>query len=249
MKSAIRTLMTELETLKLTYFGEHCEELAKQAADEGMSYLDFLQALVTGESAERFNRLVARRVRQARMPVIKTIDQFCWDHPRKIKRAQIQALFGLDFINEKSNVVFMGGVGVGKTHLMLALANTACAAGTSVFFTTAAGIVNNLAAAQIAGTLVRELRKYTRPQLLCIDELGFVPLDKAAADLFFQVVSERYERGSIVVTTNRPYKDWVKTFNNDSVFTSALLDRLLHHSQTILIEGHSYRMRKAQDQD
>jgi DNA replication protein DnaC len=241
-------LKTRLEELKLTYFRDHCEELAKRAADESMPYLDYLQALVRGESAERFNRLVARRIRQARMPVIKSLDQFCWDHPRKINRAQVQALFGLDFITEKSNVVFMGGVGVGKTHLMLALANTACAAGVSVLFATAAGIVNALTAAQIAGTLVRELRKYTRPHLLCIDELGFVPLDKTAADLFFQVVSERYERGSIVVTTNRPYKSWVKTFNNDSVFTSALLDRLLHHSQTVLIEGSSYRMRKVQDQ-
>lgn len=249
MHANVPSLKAQLEDLKLTHFRDHCEELAKQAATEAMPHLDYLHRLTIGEGAERFERLVARRIRQARMPVIKSLDQFSWTHPRKINRAQVQALFRLDFVSEKSNVIFMGGVGVGKTHLMLALANAACAAGFSVLFTTAAGIVNALTGAQIAGTLIRELRKYTRPQLLCIDELGFVPLDKAAADLFFQVVSERYERGTVVVTTNRPYKDWVKTFNNDSVFTSALLDRLLHHSQTVLIQGGSYRMRDSQDQD
>lgn len=242
-------LKSQLEALRLGYVLEHCDELARDAAQSGMPHLEFLRRLIAGETGLRFEKLVARRVQQARMPFIRTLDQFRWDHPRKINRQQVQSLFSLDFIREKSNVVFIGGVGVGKTHLLLALANAACAAGHSVLFTTAASLVNNLTAAQMAGRLPQELRKYTSPALLACDELGFIPLDKAAADLLFQVVSERYERGSVLITTNRVYKEWPQTFNNDSVFTSALLDRLLHHSQTVIIEGDSFRMRKKRDAD
>lgn len=234
-------LKTQLQDLRLTYALENFEAMAKDAAATGTPHLEYLQRLIGGETARRFENLVARRVREARMPFIKTIDQFRWSFPRKIDRTLVQTLHRLDFIRDKSNVIFAGPVGVGKTHLMLSLANAACTAGYSVLFTTAANIVNTLTAAQIAGRLPRELRKYTSPALLGIDELGFVPLDKTGADLFFQVISERYERGAIALTTNRAYKDWPVTFNNDSVFTSALLDRLLHHSHTVIIDGPSIR--------
>jgi DNA replication protein DnaC len=234
-------LKTQLQDLHLTYALETFETMAKEAAAAGTPHLEYLQRLIGGETARRFENLVARRVRQARMPFIKTLDQFRWSLPRKIDRTLVQTLHRLDFLGDKSNVIFVGTVGVGKTHLMLSLANAACAAGYSVRFTTAANIVNTLTAAQIAGRLPRELRQFTAPQLLCIDELGFVPLDKTGADLFFQVISERYEKGAIALTTNRLYKQWPITFNNDSVFTSALLDRLLHHSHTVIIEGPSGR--------
>jgi len=241
-------LLEHLEQLRLPWLRDHCTELAAEAARTAMPHLDFLGRLVAGETALRFERLVARRLREARLPFVKTLDQYNWKHPTRIDRAQIQALFTLDFLHDHTNVVFVGTVGLGKTHLMLALANTACVAGYSVLFTTAAAMVNNLAAAQLAGRLPRELRKYTSPQLLCIDELGFVPLDKTAADLLFQVVSERYERGSIALTTNRIYKEWAPTFNNDSVFTSALLDRLVHHCQTVIIQGKSFRQHSECDE-
>lgn len=241
MDKNTQRLRDQLQDLRLTFTLEHCEAMAGEAASAGTPHLEYLQRLVGGETARRFERLVARRVREARLPFIKTLDQFRWSYPRKIDRTLVQTLHRLDFIRERSNVVFVGPVGVGKTHLLLSLANAACSAGHSVLFTTAANIVNTLTAAQIAGRLPRELRKYTGPALLAIDELGFVPLDKTGADLFFQVISERYERGAIVLTTNRVYKEWPVTFNNDSVFTSALLDRLLHHSQTVVIEGPTHR--------
>jgi len=239
-----RELLEQLEELRLSHIHENCQALAKEAARDGLPHLDYLRRLVAGECAERFGRLIERRVRQARMPAIKTLDQFNWERPRKINRPLIESLFSLDFIREKYNVVFIGGVGVGKTHLTLALANAACVAGYSVRFSSAVHIVNQLTVAQKTGRLSEELRKYTAPSLLCIDEVGFIPFDRTAADLLYQVIDGRYEHGSIIVTTNRIYSDWSVTFHNDAVFTTALLDRLLHYSHTAIIEGESDRNRQ-----
>ncbi|MFZ4396907.1 MAG: IS21-like element helper ATPase IstB [Kiritimatiellia bacterium] len=239
-----RELLEQLEELHLSHIRENCQAFAKNAAKDGLPHLDYLHRLVAGECAERFGRLVERRVRQARMPVIKTLDQFNWERPRKINRPLVESLFSLDFIREKNNVVFIGGVGVGKTHLTLALANAACVAGYSVRFTSAVNIVNHLSVAQKAGRLAQELRSYKAPSLLCIDEIGFIPFDRTAADLLYQVIDGRYEHGSVIVTTNRLYTEWSVTFHNDAVFTTALLDRLLHHSHTVIIEGESDRMRQ-----
>ena len=137
----------------------------------------------------------------------------------------------------------MGGVGLGKTHLATALAYEACLAGHSVLFTTAIDIVNTMVAAQATNRIKAELKKYLRPDILQVDELGYLPIDKAGADFLFQVFSQRYEHGSTIVTTNQAYKHWAKMFNNDPSLTSALLDRLLHHAETVRIEGKSYRMK------
>ena len=138
---------------------------------------------------------------------------------------------------------FLGGVGLGKTHLASALAHEACLHGHSVLFTTAVDIINTLTAAQTVGRLKNELKRYLKPTILAVDELGYLPIDKSGADLLFQVISQRYEQGSILLTTNQPYKHWPKIFNNDSTLTSAVLDRLLHHAETVIIEGKSYRMK------
>ena len=132
----------------------------------------------------------------------------------------------------------------GKTHLASALGYEACLKGYTVLFATAIDVINTLSAAQAAGRMKQELKKYTRPALLILDELGFLPIDKAGADLLFQVISQRYEQGALVVTSNRAFKDWPEIFNNDSTLTSAILDRLLHHAETILIQGKSYRMKE-----
>jgi DNA replication protein DnaC len=134
-------------------------------------------------------------------------------------------------------------VGLGKSHLAIALAHAACLAGHRVLFTTAIDIVNNLSAAQHAGRLAQDLKKYVRPAVLVMDELGYLPIDKRGADLLFQVISQRYERGAIILTTNKAFKQWPSIFNNDSTLTSAILDRVLHHAETVVIEGRSYRMK------
>jgi len=180
----------------------------------------------------------------ARFPVIKTLDRFNWSWPQKINQAQIKNLFRLKFIEEKSNVILIGSVGVGKTHIASALGYHACLNNHTVLFTSAIDAINNLIAAQHAGLLKQKLKKYLKPSALLIDELGYLPIDKNGADLLFQVISQRYERGSIIITTNRVFKDWPQIFNNDSTLTSALLDRLLHHTEAIVIEGKSYRMRE-----
>ena len=236
-------LRAHLANLKLSYLLEHFEALTQQASAEQWSHLDYLTRLIEGEAHRREDRSVQRRVGLARFPVLKTIDQFDWGWPKKINRPQIQHLFRLQFIADKANVMFIANVGLGKSHLSIALGHTACLRGYSVLFTTAVDIINSLAAAQAHGNLKRELHKYLRPQLLLIDELGYLPIDKHGADLLFQVISGRYERGAIVITSNRAYKHWPEIFNNDSTLTSALLDRLLHHAETVLIEGKSHRMK------
>jgi DNA replication protein DnaC len=135
-------------------------------------------------------------------------------------------------------------VGLGKTHLASALGYEACLKGYKTLFTTAIDVINTLSAAQAAGRMKQELKRYIRPSLLILDELGFLPIDKAGADLLFQVISQRYEQGALVITSNRAFKDWPEIFNNDSTLTSAILDRLLHHAETVLIEGKSYRMKE-----
>ena len=230
-----------LLSLKLSYVLEHFETLTQQAATEQWPHRDYLARLIEGEAHRREDRSVQRRIGLARFPVLKTIDQFDWSWPKKINRPQIQNLFRLRFIEDKANVMFIANVGLGKTHLSIALGHAACLRGYSVLFTTAVDIINCLSAAQAHGNLKRELRKYLRPQLVVIDELGYLPIDKRGADLLFQVISGRYEHGAIVITSNRAYKHWPEIFNNDSTLTSALLDRLLHHAETVLIDGRSHR--------
>jgi DNA replication protein DnaC len=180
----------------------------------------------------------------ARFPVLKTLDQFQWTWPKKINRARVQQLLRLNFIDQKANVLLLGGVGLGKTHLATAIGYQACLKGYTVLFTTAVDVINTLAAAQAAGILKKALKKYTKPALLILDELGYLPIDKHGADLLFQIISYRYEKGSIIITSNRAYKDWPEIFNNDATLTSAILDRLLHHAVTLVIEGKSYRMKE-----
>jgi DNA replication protein DnaC len=236
-------LETQLQRLQLRHFKSHYQAAADKAAEQQRSHVDYLAQLAEGETALRENRSIERRVRNARFPVLKTLDDFQWSWPRKINRPQIQNLFRLAFIASHTNVVLIGNVGLGKTHLSIALGHAACLNGHTVLFTTAIDIVNTLAAAQAAGRLKRELARYLKPALLVVDELGYLPIDKHGADLLFQIISQRYERAPMVITTNRVYKHWSQIFNNDSTLTSAILDRVLHHAETVIIEGKSFRMK------
>ena len=233
-----------LNYLNLPYMSNNHEELAQQASKKQWSHLDYLDNLAQGEAAFKNDRSTQRRVRLARLPTIKTLDQFDWSWPKKINRLQIQNIFRLQFIENKSNVIFIGGVGVGKTHLSSALTYSACLNGYSALFASAIDIVNTLSAAQNTGRMKQELKKYLAPRVLVLDELGYLPIDKLGADLLFQVISARYERSAIILTTNMAYKHWPRIFNNDTMLTTAILDRLVHHCETVTIEGKSFRSQK-----
>ena len=234
----------QLDYLKLRFMREHYQQLAAEAARKGWSHQDYFKRLIEGETEMRWDNAIQRRVRMARFPVLKTLEQFEWNWPKKINQLQVRQLFQLDFIDNRANAVFLGGVGLGKTHLATALGYEACLRGHNVLFATAIDVINTLAAAQAAGQLKQSLKKYLKPSCLILDELGYLPIDKHGADLLFQIISGRYEKGAMVISSNRAYKDWPEIFNNDSTLTSAILDRVLHHAESIVIEGKSYRMKE-----
>lgn len=243
------TLAQDLEYLKLTHIQQNFHDTANLAASKNWDHIGFLEALIHAEAQEKRKRAMQRRLNQARFPLIKSLSDYNFTWPKKINRTQIQHLHRLEFIPKAANVMLLGTVGLGKTHLAISLGVKACEAGYRVRFTTAIGMINALSAAQKRNALKDELKRYICPQLLVLDELGYLPIDHHGADLLFQVVSGRYEQGSIILTSNKAYRDWPSIFNNDSTITSAVLDRLLHHSDTVLIEGKSYRMKERIDPD
>ena len=232
-----------LDYLKLPYIRNHYRDAIQQAAEHDTDLLGCLMQLIDAEAQLRHDRSVERRLRLARFPVRKSLEQFDWTWPRKINRLQVQNLFRLQFIEQCANVIIVGGVGLGKTHLATALGIAACQQSYSVLFTSAIDAVNTLTASQAAGRLKKDLGKFLRPRVLLLDELGYLPIDKTGAELLFQIISQRYESGSTIITTNRVFKKWPEIFNNDSTLTSAVLDRLLHHAETVKIEGRSFRMK------
>ena len=243
MKNNPSLLKEHLQQLKLNFISEQHSTMASQAASEHWDHQEYLRRLIEGEHHQQRQRRIQGRIKNAHFPVLKTLEQFRWDHPKKINRLQVQNLFRLEFIPQKANVVFLGTVGVGKTHLVTALGYAACLDDHSVLFAGAIQVINDLQDAQKTGGLKRALKKYLSPALLILDEVGYLPIDQKGADLLFQVISQRYERGSIALTTNKPFKQWSSIFNQDSTIASAVLDRLLHHAETIVIEGSSFRMK------
>ena len=238
-------LQAHLQALQLGYMEEHAATAAQQAAQAGHAHLRYLETLAAGEAARAHDRGVARRLAAARFPVLKTMAGWNWSAPKKINRMQVEHLLQLGFLQNHANVVLLGPTGVGKTHLACALGHAACLQRHSVLFASAIDIVNRLSAAQTAGHLAAELKRFETPRLLLIDELGYLPLDRRGGELLFQVISKRYERGSTIVTTNITFKEWPRYFGSDATMTSALLDRLLHHVEVVLIEGESYRGSKS----
>ncbi len=234
-------LTDHLDYLKLEFIQREHRAMAETAAREGWAHGDYLDRLIEGEVLQRRQRALERRLRMARFPYRKTLEQYQWSWPRKINPMEIKQLFRLEFLQSHTNVVFVGPVGLGKTHLAVALGQAACEAGHEVLFVPAVAMINDLVAAQSQHRLKQQLRKYAEVELLILDEVGYLPIDKAGADLMFQVLAARYEKASTILTTNRAYKHWPEIFNNDATLTAALLDRLVHHVCTIVIEGRSYR--------
>jgi DNA replication protein DnaC len=243
MKNNPSLLPEHLHFLKLQFVADQHGPMAAEAAVQHWDHLEYLRRLIEGQYNHHRQRRIQARIKNARFPVLKTLEQFNWAWPKKINRLQVQNLFRLEFLAQKANVVLLGSVGVGKTHLATALGFAACQEDHSVLFAGAIEVINELHAAQRNGGLKRALKKYLRPQLLILDEVGYLPIDQKGADLLFQVISQRYERGSIALTTNKPFKQWASIFNNDSTIASAVLDRLLHHAETVVIEAASYRMK------
>ncbi len=243
MKTKHSTLDQNLEYLRLRRIREVYRDYVLEAGRKGLSHLQFLEHLLDEEATFKFQRSVAAKIKIARIPVIKTLDDFDWNFPKRVPKPRILNLFDMEFVSRKANIIFLGPTGVGKSHLAQALAYQACLNGISTAFATAIDIVNQLNAAVSDKTFMRALKKFTTPQLLVCDELGYLPVDKQGADLLFQIISARYERGSIVLTSNRAFKEWGKTFNDDNTIASAVIDRLAHHSEVISIEGQSYRMK------
>jgi DNA replication protein DnaC len=225
---------------------QHAVEAAQTAAGSGAGHLQFLEELLAAEVALYHDRSIERRIAAARFPVLKTMAGWDWNWPAKLNRMQVEHLLRLDFIESCSNVIFAGPTGVGKTHLAIALAHAACLRGYNVLFAPAIDIINRLSAAESSRQLAQEMKRYLNPKALVIDELGYLPLDKRGAQLLFQVISKRYERGSVLITTNIAFKDWPQIFAGDATMTSALLDRLLHHAHPVVIEAKSYRCAKTQ---
>jgi DNA replication protein DnaC len=236
-----KQLQEDLAQLKLGYVLEHYSELLDEAARKNTSMLEVLALLIGGEAAARSEKAMQRRIAQARLPRRKTLDEYDFGFPRRIAKQKVLRLFDCEFVDKHGCAVFVGGTGTGKTHLMTALGYVACEKGIKVRFTRVIDMINVLTTAQINGTLERKLREYVRPDLLLLDELGYLPIDKRGADLMFQVVAARYETGSIVVTTNRKFREWGKIFDVDNTLATAMIDRLMHHGEAIVIEGKSYR--------
>ena len=229
--------------LKLSYLSQHWPELLQHGIEKSHSPEQQLLGCLISEMRDKQTRAVGRRIKQARFPVTKTLDQFDWNWPKTIDQDQVRHLFGLSFMKNAGNAVFIGSVGLGKSHLATALGYHACEQSHRVRFVNTMEMINHLEAASQRAQLSAALKSYLSVDLLILDELGYLPIDQRGADLLFQVISGRYERGSTIITTNKAYKEWVKIFNNDGGLTSAVLDLLLHRSQTITIEGKSYRMK------
>ncbi|MGI6187277.1 IS21-like element helper ATPase IstB [Paenibacillus ginsengihumi] len=232
----------QLEELKLFAAADVLESRLQQATDKQWTYVSFLVDLLGEELAQRLRRNIQTKMRMARLPYQKTLAEFDFAFQPSVDKKLIDELATMNFVRQAANVVFLGPPGVGKSHLAIALAVEALTKSISVYFTTVTQLVEELRRAHHANRLDAKMRQYLRPRILVIDEVGYLPMDSLAANLFFQLISTRYERGSMILTSNKSFGDWGELFG-DSVLASAILDRLLHHAHIVNIRGQSYRLK------
>lgn len=237
-------LLNDLKELKLPAVVEHWERLAVEATRKRQPHADYLADLAHLEVTQRRERRIERRIVEARFPVLKTLDAFDFASQPALDREAVLELFTCQFVEEKSNVVLIGEVGTGKTHLAIALGVAACQRDFRVHFTTTAELSNALIEARALGRLSRKLEQLVRFDVVILDELGYVPFDKVGADLLFSFITKIYERKSLVITTNLPFARWTEVFL-DATAAAAVIDRIVHHVTILKTEGESYRLKDA----
>ena len=242
----INRITAAAERLKLPHTAAGAADAAARAEQAQLGYLDFLDQLLEDEVTSRESGRFRNALKLSGLPHHKTLEDFDFAFQPGVDARRLKDLAAMEFVERKANVALLGPPGVGKTHIAVALAVTACRAGHSIYYTTLDDLVRKLRKADSLGTLPKQLASLARPSLLVIDEVGYLPLNRAEANMFFQLVSRRYEKGSTVITSNKTFAEW-GTVLGDEVLATAILDRFLHHCEVIAINGPSYRLKDRAD--
>lgn len=237
-------LVNDLKTLCLTSLAKQWERFCRDARKKRQSHAEFLADIASLEVTQRRERRIQRRLQDARFPILKTFDSFDFKAPHGLDRDEVLDLFSCDFVDQAANVVLIGGVGTGKTHLAIALGMACVQKDRRVRFTTAAELCNLLLEAKADGRLSRKIEHLARFDVVVLDELGYVPFDREGSDLLFNFVTRVYERRSLIVTTNLPFAKWSQVFG-DATAAAAVIDRIVHHAAVLQTKGTSYRLKAA----